>query len=129
MSEDNLKQLREDAALADENTLMRYIRVFSELSGQIRFASQERVMIELALIKLTRPQMEQSMDSVLERLNRLKNSLRTVHFMQAHPARIRRPETAPQPGLFRHRGSWSGCGRHGSPVRKCRIFRRGAGSV
>ena len=58
MSEDNLKQLREDAALADENTLMRYIRVFSELSSQIRFASQKRVMIELALIKLTRPQME-----------------------------------------------------------------------
>ena len=43
MSEDNLKQLREDAGLADENKLMRYIRVFSELSNQIRFASQKRV--------------------------------------------------------------------------------------
>lgn len=75
MSEDNLKQLREDAALADENTLMRYIRVFSELSSQIRFASQKRVMIELALIKLTRPQMEQSMDSVLERLEQIEKQL------------------------------------------------------
>ena len=43
MSEDNLTQLREDAALVDENTLMRYIRVFSELSNQIRFANQKRV--------------------------------------------------------------------------------------
>ena len=41
MSEDNLTQLREDAALVDENTLMRYIRVFSELSNQIRFREPE----------------------------------------------------------------------------------------
>lgn len=68
MSEDNLKLLREDARLADENTLMRYIRVFSELSNQIRFASQKRVLIELAFIKLTKPQMEQNLDSILERL-------------------------------------------------------------
>ena len=72
MSEDNLAQLREDAALADENTLMRYIRVFSELSNQIRFANQKRVLIELAFIKLTKPEMEQSMDSILERLEKLE---------------------------------------------------------
>ena len=72
MSEDNLAQLREDAALVDENTLMRYIRVFSELSNQIRFANQKRVLIELAFIKLTKPEMEQSMDSVLERLEKLE---------------------------------------------------------
>ena len=72
MSEDNLTQLREDAALADENALMRYIRVFSELSNQIRFANQKRVLIELAFIKLTKPEMEQSMDSVLERLEKLE---------------------------------------------------------
>ena len=72
MSEDNLTQLREDAALVDENALMRYIRVFSELSNQIRFANQKRVLIELAFIKLTKPEMEQSMDSVLERLEKLE---------------------------------------------------------
>lgn len=55
MSEDNLKQLREDAALADENVLMRYIRVFSEVLNQIRFAAQKRVLVELAFIRLTKP--------------------------------------------------------------------------
>lgn len=75
MSEDNLKQLREDAGLADENKLMRYIRVFSELSNQIRFASQKRVLIELALIKLTKPEMEQNLDSVLERLTNLEQQM------------------------------------------------------
>lgn len=75
MSEDNLKLLREDAKLADENTLMRYIRVFSELSNQIRFASQKRVLIELAFIKLTKPEMEQNMDSILERLSNLERQV------------------------------------------------------
>ena len=75
MSEDNLKLLREDAQLADENTLMRYIRVFSELSNQIRFASQKRVLIELAFIKLTKPEMEMSLDAVLERLDRLEHQM------------------------------------------------------
>ena len=72
MSEDNLAQMREDAALVDENILMRYIRVFSELSNQIRFANQKRVLIELAFIKLTKPEMEQNMDSILERLEKLE---------------------------------------------------------
>ena len=75
MSEDNLKQLREDAALADENVLMRYTRVFSEVLNQIRFAAQKRVLVELAFIRLTKPEMEQSMDAVLERLERLERQM------------------------------------------------------
>lgn len=75
MSEDNLKQLREDAALADENVLMRYIRVFSEVLNQIRFAAQKRVLVELAFIRLTKLEMEQSMDAVLERLERLERQM------------------------------------------------------
>ncbi|MBQ6834392.1 MAG: DNA polymerase III subunit gamma/tau [Lachnospiraceae bacterium] len=75
MSEDNVNLLREDAKLADENTLMRYIRVFSELSNQIRFASQKRVLIELAFIKLTKPEMEENLDSILERLTNLERQI------------------------------------------------------
>ena len=61
MSEDNLKLLREEAEMINGETLMRFIRIFSELSNQIRYASQKRVLIELALIKLTKPQMEPSL--------------------------------------------------------------------
>lgn len=75
MSEENLTQMREDAVSVDENTLMRYIRVFSELSNQIRFATQKRVLIELAFIKLTKPEMEQNLDSVLERLANLEEKV------------------------------------------------------
>ena len=63
MSEDNLKLLREEAEMISGETLMRFIRIFSELANQIRYASQKRVLIELALIKLTKPQMEPNLDS------------------------------------------------------------------
>lgn len=73
MSEDNLKQLREEARIIDGETLMRYIRIFSELSNQLRYATQKRVLIELAIIKLTKPQMEANLDSILQRLNELED--------------------------------------------------------
>ncbi len=75
MPEHNIRQLREEAEMIDGETLMRYIRIFSELSNQLRYASQKRVLIELALIKLTKPQMEQNLDSILQRLNELEDRL------------------------------------------------------
>ena len=75
MSEDNLKQLREEAGMIDGETLMRYIRILSDLSGQLRFASQKRVLIELAIIKLTKPQMEPNLDSILQRVSELEERM------------------------------------------------------
>ena len=75
MSEENLKQLKEDSTKTDGNTLMRYIRIFSELQNQIKYAGSKRVMLEVALIKLCRPQMEQDQLSVLERVRRLEKQL------------------------------------------------------
>ena len=72
MSEDNLRLLREEAELVDGETLMRFIRIFSDLSNQLRYASQKRVLIEIALIKLTKPQMEENLDSILQRLAELE---------------------------------------------------------
>ena len=42
VSTENLRQLEEEAAMVREDTLMRYIRVLSELSNQIRYSSSRR---------------------------------------------------------------------------------------
>ena len=73
MSEDNIRQLQEDAKKIQEETLMRYIRVLSELSNQMRYTAQKRVLIEMALIRLTKPQMEHNLDSIIQRLNDLES--------------------------------------------------------
>lgn len=75
MSADNKAMLEEDAKLTEGETLMRYIRVFSELSNQLRYASQKRVLVELAFIKLTKPSMEHNLDSIIERLNKIEDQL------------------------------------------------------
>lgn len=75
VSSENMAALKEEAAQIDANTLMRYIRVFSELSGQMRYSSQKRVLLEVALVKLCRPSMERSYDSILNRLNLIEQQL------------------------------------------------------
>lgn len=75
VSSENLKLLKEESQMADVETLMRYIRIFSDLSNQIRFATQKRVLVEIALIKLCRPAMETNLDSVLDRIRVLEKQI------------------------------------------------------
>ena len=75
VSSENLKLLKEESEMTDSDTLMRYIRIFSDLSNQIRFATQKRVLVEIALIKLCRPAMETNLDSVLDRIRVLEQKI------------------------------------------------------
>lgn len=78
MSEENLAVLKEEATGVDTETLMRYIRIFSELSGQLRYASQKRILVEIAFIKLTTPSMKQNLDSILQRITLLEQKMQEM---------------------------------------------------
>lgn len=75
ISAENLESMRQVADKVKDYQLMRYIRIFSEMSNQIRYATQKRVTLELAVIKLTMPQMEDNMDSVLDRIRVLEDKV------------------------------------------------------
>ena len=51
ISSDNLVALKEEATLVKPEVLIRFIRIFSELSNQVKYAAQKRILIEIALIK------------------------------------------------------------------------------
>ena len=72
ISTDNLASLKEQASQADTETILRYIRIFSELSSQIRYASQKRILIEITLIKMCKPQMENAEGAFEDRLRILE---------------------------------------------------------
>ena len=72
VSSENLKLLREESEMVDVETLMRYIRIFSDLSSQIRYSTQKRVLVEIALIKLCRPSMETTPDALTDRVAQLE---------------------------------------------------------
>ena len=87
VSSDNLKRLKEEAQMADMETIMRYIRVLSELSGQLRLSVQKRIMIEMTLIRLCRPQMECDTDSLADRIRTLERKVENGIPMQNISAR------------------------------------------
>lgn len=95
VSSDNLARLKEEAQMAETDAIMRYIRELSELSGRIRYAGQKRILIEMALIKLCRPQMEISQDSLLDRLRAVEQQLEKGVVVQP-PAQTAAQGSAPE---------------------------------
>ena len=75
VSTENLMQLKEEAQMIEYDALIRYIRIFSELSNQLKYATQKRVLLEVALIKLCKPEMEVEQDSLLERIRAVEEKV------------------------------------------------------
>ena len=75
MSSENLALLKEEAKMVDAEVLMRQIQVLSELSNDIKYASQKRVLIEIALIKLCKPQMQSDVTSIVNRIDNLEKMM------------------------------------------------------
>lgn len=58
-----------------EEDLMRYIRILSELSGEMRYSANKRVLLEVAMIKMCIPKMEQDFSSIMQRLKDLEKQM------------------------------------------------------
>jgi DNA polymerase-3 subunit gamma/tau len=86
MSSDNLAALKEEAGMISPEVLLRYIRIFSELGNQIRYATQKRILIEIAIIKLCKPEMETSYDALVDRIESVEFQLEKGVVVQASPS-------------------------------------------
>ena len=77
VSKDTIADMMEDAKEADVDTLMRHIRVLSELSNDMKTSTQKRVKAEVTFIKLMRPSMEKPADmtELTGRINTLETQL------------------------------------------------------
>lgn len=75
MSKETIAALKEECSMVDTIALLRYIRLLSELSNQIRTATQKRVLLEVGFIKLCRPEMESDTESLSERIRQLEDKI------------------------------------------------------
>lgn len=75
VSSENLALLKEEAQMIDSDTLIRYIRIFSDLTNRLKYATQKRVLLEVTLIKLCRPAMDQNKDALLDRIRAIEKQL------------------------------------------------------
>ena len=64
-----------DAEQAELSSLLRYIRILSETSNRMRYATNKRILFETTLIKLCVPEMDIEVDSLVERIRVLEEKL------------------------------------------------------
>lgn len=77
MSIQNIQILKEKANIISKGALMRYIRNLASLLNKLKISAQKRVVTELEFIRLMTPEMEENLDSILERLSRLEMGARS----------------------------------------------------
>jgi len=75
LTKERLLALKEEAKMTDSETLMRYIRILSELSNSLRYSSSKRVLLEVAIVKLTRPSIENNMEGIFNRLKLIEDKI------------------------------------------------------
>ncbi len=75
VSSENLTRLKEEASETEMETIIRYIRVFSELSSKMKYATQKRILLEVALIKLCKPEMETNQDALIDRIRAVEEKI------------------------------------------------------
>lgn len=81
ISKENQEMLKEEAEVLDINTLMRFIRIFAELSDDLKYATQKRVLFEIAIIKICKPCMESDTESLIDRIKVLEEKLEKGDFV------------------------------------------------
>ncbi|MBQ6679084.1 MAG: DNA polymerase III subunit gamma/tau [Lachnospiraceae bacterium] len=74
---ETLTEMKAEAERMDLTEIMRCIRILSELYNQMRYASDKRVLLEIAVIKMMQPAMETDLESLKDR----------VRFLEAHGSR------------------------------------------
>ena len=119
ISTEQLERLKQESQSIDENILMRYIHILSELLGEMAGASQKRALLEVALIRLMKPQTDEDYTAVIDRLVSLEQRVESGVVAVAQPAQagekppVQRVEREPFPEeteetVKRAAASWNG---------------------
>lgn len=72
MTEENAAQLSELGQNFSVDTLTRYLNILQKLCSDIRYSSVKRVTLEMAVIRMMRPETDMDLSSVIGRLERLE---------------------------------------------------------
>lgn len=72
VSKEDLILMQEEAVKMDINQCMRYIRILSALSNEMKFAVSKRVVLEIGLMKMMQPAMEEDLESLKDRIRALE---------------------------------------------------------
>ena len=75
LSAENLQKFNEQSSLIESATLISFINIFSELQTQLKYSSNDRILLEVTCIKLCNPQTSKSYDDIFLRLKKMEKQL------------------------------------------------------
>jgi len=82
MAEDSIVSLKEQGALLSSEEVMFWIREFSALLANIKYATNERVLLEVELLKLCSPMESKSIEQVSARVTGIERQIEEGNFIQ-----------------------------------------------
>ena len=83
VTRESFEEMKADSEKAELQTIMRFIRILSDLTGALKMTTQGRVLTEMTLIKLCTPQMDRKPDALLDRIRNIEKKLETGAFVAA----------------------------------------------
>lgn len=75
LTKEYIDSLKKQTKEVDGSTILRWIRIFSELSNELRYENQKRIVLEVAIIKICQTSMDESRDALLDRIIQLEKKL------------------------------------------------------
>lgn len=75
LTSENITKLVEIGKLFEEDRLVAYINILQEALNKLAYATVKRIVLELAIIKICKPQMRQGYEAIESRLSELESSL------------------------------------------------------
>ena len=94
VSAEALEVLTREASEMELPVIMRYIRMLSELQGQIRYSTNKRILLEMTLIRMCKPQTQRDEAAYADRLRKLEDKVENGIVMA--PAAAAEKSSAPQ---------------------------------
>ncbi len=98
VGEDTFKAYVQQAKKASQERLTRAIDVLCSADSEMRWSSQPRILLEMALVKICRPEQEVTLDALLDRVAKLEQQIESgVVVKQASPSKKGNTRAANKP--------------------------------
>ncbi|QZY57574.1 DNA polymerase III subunit gamma/tau [Crassaminicella profunda] len=77
LSKENIERLVEQGKKLETNSIIRAIRELSQTAVDAKYATQPRILLEVAVIKLTQPMLDNSIEALIERIEALEEIIQS----------------------------------------------------
>ncbi len=95
MPPEQLPEMQELAVMTGTDTVVRFIYLLSELQNRMRYATNRRVLAEIAILQMAKPQGEASQGAMAERIGQLEQRMEELLQGGAAVQRVSPPPEAP----------------------------------